>query len=51
MNQTMVRTRYRVLIPKEIRKKARIKPGQKINFHVTGEKIILSPLPLRAANI
>ncbi|OGH15930.1 MAG: hypothetical protein A3C30_03780 [Candidatus Levybacteria bacterium RIFCSPHIGHO2_02_FULL_40_18] len=42
MNQTLVSTKYQIVIPKEIRKKANIKPGQKMNVHVAGEQIILT---------
>ena len=42
MNQTLVSTKYQIVIPKEVRKKLAIKPGQKMNVHVAGEQIILS---------
>lgn len=41
--QTLVSTKYQVVIPKEIRKKISVKPGQKINVHVSGDQIIMSP--------
>lgn len=40
--QTLVSTKYQVVIPKEARKKAGIKSGQKMNVDVVGEKVILS---------
>lgn len=43
MIQTQVSTKYQVVIPKAIRKKIKIKPGQKMNVNVSGEQIILSP--------
>lgn len=41
--QTLVNVKYQVVIPKEARKKVNIKPGQKMNVHVVGEQVILSP--------
>ena len=43
MNQTLVSTKYQVVIPKEVRKKIKLEPGQKLNVNVSGEQIILSP--------
>lgn len=43
MLQTLVSTKYQVVIPKEVRKKLQVKPGQKMNINVIGEQIILSP--------
>ncbi len=43
MIQTLVSTKYQVVIPREIRKKIKIKPGQKMNVDVEGEQIVLSP--------
>lgn len=40
--QTLVNVKYQVVIPKAIRKKIHIKPGQKMNVEVAGEKVILS---------
>lgn len=45
MIQTQVSTKYQVVIPKEVRKKIKIQPGQKMNINVSGEQIILSPAP------
>lgn len=41
--QTLVSTKYQVVIPKEVRRKVGIKPGQRMNVHAVGEKVILSP--------
>ena len=43
MNQTTVSTKYQVVVPKEVRRIIKVKPGQKLNVHVFGEQIILSP--------
>ena len=43
MEQTLVSTKYQVVIPKAIRRKVKVKPGQKMNIDVAGEQIILSP--------
>lgn len=42
MNQTLVSTKYQIVIPKEVRRKLEIKPGQKMNVHIAGEQIILT---------
>lgn len=41
--QTLVNVKYQVVIPKAARKKIKIRPGQKMNVDVVGEKVILSP--------
>lgn len=41
--QTSVNVKYQVVIPKEARKKIKIKPGQKMDVEVTANQIILSP--------
>lgn len=41
--QTLVNVKYQVVIPKEVRKKIKIKPGQKMDVEVTANQIILSP--------
>lgn len=41
--QTLVSTKYQVVIPKEARRKINLKPGQKMNVEVTANQIILSP--------
>lgn len=43
MNQTLVSTKYQVVIPKEVRKKIKLAPGQKMNVNLVGDQIILSP--------
>ena len=43
MNQTLISTKYQVVIPKEVRKKIKLEPGQKLNVNVAGDQIILSP--------
>lgn len=45
--QTLVNVKYQVVIPKEARKKIKIKPGQKLNVNVAGDQIILSPVSAR----
>lgn len=40
--QTIVSTKYQVVIPRAIRKKIQIKPGQKMNVNMSGNQIILS---------
>lgn len=40
--QTLVSTKYQVVIPKEARKKLNLKPGQRMDVDVAGEKVILS---------
>ena len=39
--QTLVSTKYQVVIPKEVRKQLQVKPGQKMDVEVNGEKVIL----------
>lgn len=41
--QTSVNVKYQVVIPKAIRKKIMVKPGQKMDVEVTANQIILSP--------
>lgn len=45
--QTLVSTKYQVVIPKEIRKMVKVKPGQKMNISVNGQHIVLSPVSIR----
>lgn len=40
--QTLVNVKYQVVIPRAARQKIKIKPGQKMNVEVRGEKVILS---------
>ena len=42
--QTLVSTKYQVVIPKEARQKLEIKPGQKMDVEVTEHKIVLSKI-------
>lgn len=42
MTQALVSTKYQIVIPKEVRKKIKIKPGQRMNIHLAGEQIVLS---------
>lgn len=41
--QTLVNVKYQVVIPKEVRKKITVKPGQRMDINVAGDQIILSP--------
>lgn len=41
--QTSVSTKYQVVIPKEVRRRIEVKPGQKLNVNLVGDQIILSP--------
>lgn len=43
MNQTIVSTKYQVVIPRLVRNKIKVKPGQKMNIYLSGGQIILSP--------
>lgn len=40
--QTLVNVKYQVVIPKEARKKINLKPGQKMDVEIMGEKVVLS---------
>lgn len=40
--QTLVNVKYQVVIPKEARRKINLKPGQKMDVEVVGEKVLLS---------
>jgi AbrB family looped-hinge helix DNA binding protein len=40
--QTIVSTKYQVVIPKAVRKRIGLKPGQKMNVVLSGEQIVLS---------
>lgn len=41
--QTLVSTKYQVVIPKEVRKQISIKPGQRMDINISGNQVILSP--------
>lgn len=43
MIQTQVSTKYQVVIPKQIRKQAGIKVGQKMEVSLEGKKVIFTP--------
>jgi AbrB family looped-hinge helix DNA binding protein len=45
MPETTISPKYQVVIPKEVRKKLKIKEGQKLNVYPLGDSIILSPQP------
>ena len=40
--QTLVSTKYQVVIPKEARKKLGLKPGQKMDVETTNHRIVLT---------
>ncbi len=43
MLQTLVSSKYQIVIPKAVRKKISIKPGQKLNVYLIDDKIMLTP--------
>ncbi|HJZ06286.1 hypothetical protein A2634_02440 [Candidatus Amesbacteria bacterium RIFCSPHIGHO2_01_FULL_48_32] len=43
MLQTLVSTKYQVVIPKSIRRRIGIKPGHKLDVDLVGNRITLSP--------
>lgn len=45
--QTLVNVKYQVVIPKEIRKIVKVRPGQKMNISVNGQQIVLSAVSTR----
>ena len=45
MAQTTVSSRFRVLIPKEIRERLGLRPGQRLSVTATGGVIRLVPVP------
>lgn len=42
MSQTTVSTKFQIVIPREIRKKIKIQPGQKMDVDMVGDKIMVS---------
>lgn len=42
MSQTTVSTKFQIVIPREIRKKIKILPGQKMDVNMAGDKIVVS---------
>ncbi len=45
MAQTTVSSKYQVVIPKEIRERTGLRPGQKLSVIATGAVIQLVPVP------
>lgn len=43
MSQVLVSSKYQVVIPKDIRRQFKIKPGQRLSFIATGATIRLVP--------
>lgn len=43
MFQTLISTKYQVVIPKEVRRKIKVKPGQKLSVSTSEGRIILTP--------
>lgn len=43
MIQTLVSSKYQIVIPKKVRKQIPVKPGQRLNVYLAGDQIILSP--------
>lgn len=43
MTQAIISTKYQVVIPRAVRRKIRVKPGEKMNVDVSGHQIILTP--------
>lgn len=43
VNEVTVSTKYQVVIPKEVRRQAHIKPGEKFSVHLKGDIIALVP--------
>lgn len=41
--ESLVSTKYQIVIPQKARKRFNVRPGQKLNVYVTDDKIILSP--------
>lgn len=45
MSETTISPKYQIVIPKEVREKAKIKEGQKLNVYSLGDSIVLTPKP------
>lgn len=43
MTESLVSTKYQVVIPKTVRRKLNVKPGQKLTVNAAGGQIILTP--------
>ena len=49
MDRVTVSSKYQVVIPKEVRRKLKVKPGQKLTVFVKGGSIsLVCDLPLRS---
>lgn len=45
MSTVTVSSKYQIVIPKDIREKMGIEPGQKVHFHYDGTKVVLVKVP------
>jgi len=45
MNQVTVTSKYMVVIPKEVRKQAKIRKGQKMTMIAIGDRVEMIPVP------
>jgi len=43
MTQTLISTKYQIVIPKEVRRQLKLTPGKRLDVHVVSDQIILSP--------
>ena len=48
--ESMITSKYQVTIPREIRKRLRLKPGDRVKFfiHPDGSTVLLSTVPIAA---
>lgn len=44
MLQALVSTKYQIVIPKAVRKKTQVKPGQKLSVYTVADRIVLAPI-------
>jgi len=44
MTASVISPKYQIVIPKDIREKAGIQPGQKVEFFFNGRQIVLIPM-------
>lgn len=44
MEQSLVSAKYQIVMPKALLRKIKVKPGQRLNVELSGDKIILSPV-------
>ena len=42
MIQTLVSSKYQIVIPKKVRQQIPVKPGQRLNVYLAGDQIILA---------